>query len=326
MIVSATPPLEADRSETVANADNWLPAALTRLIERYDCGSIDAQSLQSSNRYALATVFKSCRDAIDTETDRPLLQTLANELSEELATLEGRVDSLLPSTKEIEPTAQSPVTLRGGAAFQSRSELTALVGINLTSMTGLEDLSFAIKDQDIQSAVSPQTQQQRSEENCPHLLPCISDDVHSTIIYDWALRAPAPVSARLQYSLPPSWTQEETVGVNAEATLGQWGIFGQYQLPIAQEGTETATRKQQHWLAGVGIQNFLIPDTVLAITASRSSLATNVNQPATDLAAFYRFSINKRFTITPTVRLTTDPLNPNRGRTLEGQIRATFSF
>ena len=156
---------------------------------------------------------------------------------------------------------------------------------------------------------------------------------------------------------------QKVLGVNAEATFGNLGIFGRYGISFDPQAdnvglaggadvdlfgndllftnqfifTAGGSNTIHTWMAGVGYKDALVPGSLFAVAAGMPYLVTGT-LTATDqinLEAFYRFPVNDNITITPTVMYIINPLGTRNGLAvagnndndiIQGLIRATFSF
>ena len=88
----------------------------------------------------------------------------------------------------------------------------------------------------------------------------------------------------------------------------------------------------QTWMAGVGVNDLLVPGSLLAVAAGQPFIVNSADpsySTQTNFEAFYRFPVNDNITITPTVMLITNPFNISNGNPndiVQGLVRATFSF
>lgn len=160
-------------------------------------------------------------------------------------------------------------------------------------------------------------------------------------------------AVRLQGTYAETFNIEQKVlGVNAEASFGNIGVFGRYgisfdpQDQVADEdlfGDGAATidtegsNTIQTWMAGVGYKDALVPGSLFAVAAGMPYLVTgtDASNDQINLEAFYRFPVNDNITITPTVMYIINPLGTQNGTTaaegndndvIQGLVRATFSF
>lgn len=165
---------------------------------------------------------------------------------------------------------------------------------------------------------------------------------------------------RLQGTYAETFNIEQKVlGVNAEATFGNIGVFGRYGIsfdPSNQTvnpsvdvfgaapaiaptiGTAGGSNTIQTWMAGVGYKDALVPGSLFAVAAGMPYLVTGTpgSNDQINLEAFYRFPVNDNITITPAVMYIINPLGTVNGLSaagagndndiIQGLIRATFSF
>lgn len=171
---------------------------------------------------------------------------------------------------------------------------------------------------------------------------------------------------RLQGTYAETFNVEQKVlGVNAEATFGNFGVFGRYGIsfdpqvqnfvgddgvdvfgsaaevaaipPTAAIATVGDSNTIQTWMAGVGYKDALVPGSLFAVAAGMPFLVTGTNSSSDqiNLEAFYRFPVNDNITITPSVQYIINPIGTRNGLTadggndndiIQGLIRATFSF
>jgi hypothetical protein len=150
---------------------------------------------------------------------------------------------------------------------------------------------------------------------------------------------------RLQYTNSAiSEITQDVLGVNLEAKLGKFGIFGRYGFSFANANGEvsplpfdTVARGQfdaQTWQAGVGVDDLLIPGSQLAAAVgmpflnSIASPAPGINdEEQINIETFYRIPINDSITISPIFSAILNPNNSSSEPDLfQGLIRVVFSF
>lgn len=164
---------------------------------------------------------------------------------------------------------------------------------------------------------------------------------------------------RLQGTYAETFNIEQKVlGVNAEATFGNIGVFGRYGISFDPQNqtvnpsvdvfgnpavaptilTGGGSNTIQTWMAGVGYKDALVPGSLFAVAAGMPYLVTGTpgSNDQINLEAFYRFPVNDNITITPAVMYIINPLGTVNGLSaagagndndiIQGLIRATFSF
>lgn len=164
---------------------------------------------------------------------------------------------------------------------------------------------------------------------------------------------------RLQGTYAETFNIEQKVlGVNAEATFGNIGVFGRYGISFDPQNqtvnpsvdvfgnpavaptilTAGGSNTIQTWMAGVGYKDALVPGSLFAVAAGMPYLVTGTpgSNDQINLEAFYRFPVNDNITITPAVMYIINPLGTVNGLSaagagndndiIQGLIRATFSF
>jgi hypothetical protein len=140
--------------------------------------------------------------------------------------------------------------------------------------------------------------------------------------------------------LPPQTeTAPNRVGIKAEANLGKVGFFGRYTVaagtPLSLPDGASLSRNDlnaslsdrsfENWSAGIGIRGFIIPKSVLALTAGHT-LANPLGQPnPINYGAFYQFPIGDSLTVSPSVTIITNPSNTSNPD-IQGAVQASFSF
>jgi Carbohydrate-selective porin, OprB family len=160
-------------------------------------------------------------------------------------------------------------------------------------------------------------------------------------------------AVRLQYTnSATSDISQNAGGVNAELTLGRFGLFARYGIagahayggatPLPYDDQLIGTDQRflsQSWMVGAGVNDLFIPGSLLAIAGgqpfindlgsgtSAASGARINDKTQTNLEAFYRFPINDNISITPDVMVIFNPNNSSSTPTLiQGVMRVTFSF
>jgi Carbohydrate-selective porin, OprB family/S-layer homology domain len=160
-------------------------------------------------------------------------------------------------------------------------------------------------------------------------------------------------AVRLQYTnSATSDISQNAGGVNAELTLGRFGLFARYGIagahayggatPLPYDDQLIGTDQRflsQSWMVGAGVNDLFIPGSLLAIAGgqpfindlgsgtSAASGARINDKTQTNLEAFYRFPISDNISITPDVMMIFNPNNSSSTPTLiQGVVRVTFSF
>jgi hypothetical protein len=160
-------------------------------------------------------------------------------------------------------------------------------------------------------------------------------------------------AVRLQYTnSATSDISQNAGGINAELTLGQFGLFARYGIagahsyggatPLPYDDQLIGTDQKflsQSWMVGAGVNDLFIPGSLLALAGgqpfindlgsgtSAASGARINDTTQTNLEAFYRFPINDNISITPDVMVIFNPNNSSSTPTLiQGVMRVTFSF
>jgi hypothetical protein len=135
-------------------------------------------------------------------------------------------------------------------------------------------------------------------------------------------------------------TAQPLLGIKAEATLGKVGLFGRYSVASRLSGlsngaalmgralglaSELEDRSLQTWSAGIGIRGFIIPKSVLALSAGRT-LVNSFGQPSRiNYSAFYQFPVGDHLTLSPSIVIINNPSNPGTPD-IQGAVQASFSF
>lgn len=133
-----------------------------------------------------------------------------------------------------------------------------------------------------------------------------------------------------------------SLGIKAEASLGKIGVFGRYSVAAGTplnlpEGGAALTRSDldltsglkdrsfQNWSAGIGIRGFIIPKSVLTLSAGRTFANPLGQLDSNNYGAFYQFPIGDRLTLSPSVVIISNPTNPSNPD-IQGAVQASFSF
>lgn len=135
--------------------------------------------------------------------------------------------------------------------------------------------------------------------------------------------------------------QSNSLGIKAEANLGKVGVFGRYSVaagtPLNLSNGAALTRSDldltsglkdrsfQNWSAGIGIRGFIIPKSVLTLSAGRTFANPLGQLDSNNYGAFYQFPIGDRLTLSPSVVIISNPTNPSNPD-VQGAVQASFSF
>lgn len=159
------------------------------------------------------------------------------------------------------------------------------------------------------------------------------------------------VAVRLQYTRATtrnSFTVQNVVGVNTEATFGRFGLFGRYGLSLNpqignglgggdlfQNVPGVGNTNIQTWMAGIGFRDLLRENSLLGFAAGQPFLVSSSQanyKPQTNFEIFYRLPIGENISITPTIQYILNPFNiePDAGQPdnslLQILLRTTFFF
>ncbi|MEM9136335.1 MAG: iron uptake porin [Cyanobacteria bacterium P01_F01_bin.42] len=160
------------------------------------------------------------------------------------------------------------------------------------------------------------------------------------------------VAVRLQFTRSTtrnSFTVQNVLGVNAEASFGQFGLFGRYGISLDPKlgngfgggdlfqfvpGVNNNTNIQT-WMAGLGIRDLFKENALLGFAAGQPFLISNSlaeYSPQTNFEVFYRFPVGDNISLTPSIQYVLNPFNiePAPGQPdnslLQFILRTTFSF
>ncbi len=141
---------------------------------------------------------------------------------------------------------------------------------------------------------------------------------------------------RLQYAyVEAARNVQNVLGVNAEATFGQFGVFGRYGIAIDPQlnGADRFANNNniQTWMAGAGVKDLLIPGSFLGAAVGQPFLTPSAANGGTtfkqwNVEGFYRVPVNDNITITPAVMYIGNPTGEVGADIIQGVIRTTFSF
>jgi hypothetical protein len=134
---------------------------------------------------------------------------------------------------------------------------------------------------------------------------------------------------------PQDETAPNRVGIKAEANFGKVGVFGRYtvaagtplSLPNGAElsRSDLNDRSFENWSAGIGIRGFILPKSVLALTAGHTIINPLGQTNPINYGAFYQFPVGDSLTVSPSVMIITNPNNTSNPD-IQGAVQASFSF
>jgi hypothetical protein len=134
---------------------------------------------------------------------------------------------------------------------------------------------------------------------------------------------------------PQDETAPNRVGIKAEANFGKVGVFGRYTVaagtPLSLPNgadlsrSDLSDRSFENWSAGIGIRGFIIPKSVLALTAGHTVTNPLGQTNPINYGAFYQFPVGDRLTVSPSVMIISNPTNPS-SPDIQGAVQASFSF
>jgi hypothetical protein len=164
-------------------------------------------------------------------------------------------------------------------------------------------------------------------------------------------------AVRLQYTNSLTYNvAANAVGLNAELTLGRFGIFGRFgyawidsqtvggesfnPIPYSDvfpASTILSNRFQAYtFMGGVAYKDLLVPGSLVAVAAGapfvtqgqRDCCGNAINDRSqVNLEALYRFPVNDNITITPIFSVILNPNNSSANDTIyQGVLRTTFTF
>ncbi len=133
--------------------------------------------------------------------------------------------------------------------------------------------------------------------------------------------------------------QQQVVGVNAEASFGQFGVFGRYGLSIDPQNEAVPVNQDlfggnnlvHSYQAGVAVKDLLIPGSLLAAAFGQPFLDPSAANGGSafeqfNVESFYRVPVNDNISITPSVQYIGNPGGVTGADIIQGLVRATFSF
>jgi hypothetical protein len=83
----------------------------------------------------------------------------------------------------------------------------------------------------------------------------------------------------------------------------------------------------QSWTAGIGIRDFILQQSVLTVSVSKSIQPNNLFQAAqTNYGAFYQFPLTERLTLSPSIVIMTHSEKTGATPDVQGALQASFSF
>ncbi|MGB7417381.1 MAG: iron uptake porin, partial [Thermosynechococcaceae cyanobacterium] len=147
------------------------------------------------------------------------------------------------------------------------------------------------------------------------------------------------VAVRLQYTNSATFDfAQDAIGVNAEATFGQFGVFGRYGYSFASlYGTtgDNANFNAQTWMAGAGVKDLLVEGSMLGAAVGQPLItnlpATNSfganSGTQTNIEAFFRLPVGDNISVTPSITFIDNAGNiSGQPLLIQGGMRATFTF
>lgn len=128
----------------------------------------------------------------------------------------------------------------------------------------------------------------------------------------------------------PAASGDTVSDINAEASLGNISLFDHYSTSLVDQSgviTLPVDRGSQVWTVGVGLRSFIIPNSMLGVSASKaSSSATSAPPTQMSYGAFYQFPLTKRLTILPSIVIMPHATSSGPDPDVQGALRASFSF
>lgn len=146
-------------------------------------------------------------------------------------------------------------------------------------------------------------------------------------------------AVRLQYTnAVVGEVKYNTFGLNAEATLGQFGIFGRFGIGTL-DGFGSAAAVDldpKTFIAGFAVNDLFIKGSRLSVGVGQPFIEGDVctlttgfrcSGTQTNIEAFYRIPVNDNITVTPAFIVILDANNNSTSPTIyQGVIRTVFSF
>jgi Carbohydrate-selective porin, OprB family/S-layer homology domain len=153
-------------------------------------------------------------------------------------------------------------------------------------------------------------------------------------------------AVRLQYTNSATANISQNAGgINAELSLGRFGLFGRYgisganayggatPIPYDVSGNSAGKFTAQTWMVGAVLKDLLTPGSLLGFAGGQPFINDLASAPGindrtqTNLEAFYRFPINDYISVSPTVDAILNPNNSSLNPAIiQGLVRVTFSF
>lgn len=276
----------------------WASQSLARLMDQHDCSSqtgTEPFSIESGighiNRYKIAAQLFSCLENWDQQTfdtqEQATLETLRSEFKLELVALGGHSVSDPVLTSANISRKVSRSILR--TQLLSSQPSNSITNVPITTTEYSQSIKIASQGR-------------------------LAMGVHYT---DRALEAP-----------------RNLLGINAEASVGKIGLFGRYSTALGTQSTQSdhdadllGDRSIQSWTAGIGIRDFIIQQSILTVSVSKSIQPNNLFQAAqTNYGAFYQFPLTERLTLSPSIVIMTHSEKTGATPDVQGALQASFSF
>ncbi|MCG9891607.1 MAG: carbohydrate porin [Thermosynechococcaceae cyanobacterium MS004] len=318
LVSEASPQQEKAIHESVQRSSTvWASQSLARLMQQHKCAAstppstqptipskpgqsvLDRSDSEEDSRYKIAALLFSCLEHWDkvpfngqerfNSQEKRVLKTLRSEFKFELVALSANSASEPSLTFASIPQR----SVRFDPVFSGQ---TPAAGKSISSQLGISSVSGM-------TPIGGASISKRSQN---------------------------PQVMGLDFTNPmmPQLTQN-TLGINAKADLGKIQLFGRYG--VAQDSTSSRwgellnTQALQAWTAGVGIENIVIPNSLLTVAASRVT-GGSLQPTQTNYGAFYQFPITEQLTLSPRIVIMTHPDASGQTSEVQGALQATFSF
>jgi hypothetical protein len=341
---------EIDTSQSNPSAvepSAWALQSLSRFVEDYRCATPLPISLnpatQATNRYEIASLLAACLEHLGDRTLNPdekqTLQTLRSEFSLELATLQGN-SAAIPAWRIATDADQIAFAPAHWFSTAARTEVSTE-----KVQTILPPLHWQVQDGNFrfrgiliaaESPLQPSGATFRSL-RCT-LASCdeTRDPYRTTATVEYTRALEANPQNRLVMGLHYAHTAtdkmaQNLLGLNAEANFGKVGLFGRYSFALRSTNTPSenllSDRNLQVWTAGIGIRDFIIPKSLLTLSAGQSPRLNSLQQFAQiNYGAFYQFPIGNRLVLSPSIVIMTTPNSSGTVPNVQGALQASFSF
>jgi hypothetical protein len=264
--------------------------SLARLIEQHDCRSSrsnSSQEIENGNRFKVAALLFSCLEGWNEKTFDRLDRSALQSLRSEF-----KLELVALQGSSVSEPLLASVELPGTAEsvrYDADQDVSTVLAIGLAQTANSQIYRRNL-------IAKPQGQ----------------------------------VLVSLRLADPSTHLSAEIFsGISADVMLRQVDLFGSYSTTLNDQDFNTHSRAyaSQTWTTGMVLRGIVVPQSLLAVSATTVTNSANLSQPAQfSYEAFYQFPLTEQLTISPSIVVMPHTSGSSSSSDVRGSLQASFSF